>query len=142
MMHRLNNMVVIDSLTSLIDNDDENLEFYSQGDYIENMFDRVFEDLNDKNGNAIRNKARFKLSYLNTIEKCNIENSMDLIYRMLNKHISPQESTYFKDNKESMPSNDVLKVLEFMRHLHEKKVPKRFVGGFLVLMTKFVYFPL
>ena len=133
-MHRLDNMVVIDN------HDDENIEFYSQGDYVKNMFDRVFENLNDKDGNSLKNKVKYKQSYLNTIEKCTIENSMELIYKLLNTYLSSQDSTYFRDNEESMLSADVLKVLEFMRHLHDKKVPKRFVGGFLVLMTKFVYF--
>ena len=136
MKHSLKNMVVVESFI-----DDENLEFYSQGDYIENMFDKVFEDLVDKNGESLRGKARFNPSYLKTIEKCNIENSMDLIYRMLNTHVCPQDSAYFKDDDDSTPSDDVLKVLEFMRHLHNKRIPKRFVGGFLVLMTKFVFFP-
>ena len=62
-MHRLDNMVVIDN------HDDENIEFYSQGDYVKNMFDRVFENLNDKDGNSLKNKVKYKQSYLNTIEK-------------------------------------------------------------------------
>ncbi len=133
-MHRLDNMIIVDS------HDDENLEFYSQGEYVENMFDRVFEDLNDKNGNCLKNKVKFRSSYLNTLEKCTIENSMELIYKLLNSHLSSQETVYFRDDEESTLSSDILKVLEFMRHLHNKRIPKRFVGGFLVLMTKFVYF--
>lgn len=136
MMHRFSDIVVIDSC------EEDNVEFYSQGSYVENMFDRVFDDLNDSKGVCLKDRVKFKNSYLNVIEKCNIENSMDVIYKLLNKHISPQETTYFSDDEEVLPSEDILKVLEFMRHLHRKKIPKRFVGGFLILMVKLVYFPL
>lgn len=135
-MHRFDGITIIDS------QDEDNIEFYSQGNYVEDMFDRVFNDLNDSKGVSLRGRAKFKESYLNVIEKCNIENSMDLVYKLLNKHINTQEKTYFSDDDESLPPKDILKVLEFIRYLHSKKIPKRFVGGFLILIIKLVYFPL
>lgn len=133
-MHRLENISLFD------DYEDENIEFYSRDNYLEKMFYTVVESLTDKNGLPLKGRVNFKPSYFELIEKCNIENSMDIIYKLLNQHISSQDSVYFKDNEDSSLPQDVEKVLEFMRHLYKIKIPKRFVGGFLILMTKFVYF--
>jgi hypothetical protein len=65
---------------------------------------------------------------------------MDMIYKLLNKHIASQDFAYFKDDDETSLPRDVIKILEFMNHLHKVKVPKRFVAGFLMLMVKFTYF--
>ena len=134
MMHRLSDALVIDL------QDGQNLEFYSQGDYVKGIFYKVFENLNDKNGVSLKGKIDFKPSYLDIIEKCNIENSMNIIYKLLNKHIASQDFTYFKDDDETSLPRDVMKILEFMNHLHKVKVPKRFVAGFLMLMVKFTCF--
>jgi hypothetical protein len=122
--------------------DSNNVEFFSQGDYIENMFDRVFSTLTDINGIPLKGRANFKDSYKNTFEKCNIENSMVMIYKLINKHVQGQNTLYFKDDCDSELSSDVSKILELLNHLHVNRIPKRFVAGFLLLMVKFIYFPL
>jgi hypothetical protein len=134
-MHRLDNVVFLDC------QEDDNLEFYSKNDYLESIFNKVFSELHDNNGVLLGNRAIFKHSYINVLEKCNIENSMNIIYKLLNRHLESQESSYFKDDGENLPSGDVLKVIELLNILHVNKVPKRFVAGFLLLMVKFVYFP-
>lgn len=135
-MHRLDNVVFLDC------QEDDNLEFYSKNDYLESLFNKVFSELCDNNGVLLGRRAIFKNSYINILEKCNIENSMDIIYKLLNKHVESQESLYFKDDGENLPSSDVLKIIELLNILHLNKVPKRFIAGFLLLMVKFVYFPL
>ena len=135
-MHRLDDIDVIGSHV------DDNVEFYYYGNYIENMFDRVFSDLSDINGMALAGRVKYELSYKKIIEKCNIENSMDVVYKLLNKHVKSQESIYFKDDHESIPSPDVLKIIELLNYLHDKRIPKKFVCGFLLLIVKFIYFPL
>jgi len=134
MMHSLKNVMVIDC--------QDDVEFYAEGNYLEEMFDKVFLNLNDSDGIPLKGRAKYKNNFNDILEKCNIENSIDLVYKLLNKHVSKQDDGYYVDNDESVPSPDVLKVLEFLSHLHDKKIPKRFVGGFLILMVKFVYFPL
>lgn len=136
MIHRLDDIDVINCHV------DDNFDFYYYGNYIEDMFDRVFSDLSDINGVALAGRLKYESSYRRIIEKCNIENSMSLVYKLLNKHIKSQESIYFKDDYDSMPSSDVLKIIEFLSYLHDKRIPKKFVCGFLLLMVKFVYFPL
>lgn len=133
MMHSLENVMVVDC--------QDDVEFYAEGNYLEEMFDKVFFDLIDNAGTPLKGRAKYKNSFNGILEKCNIENSIDLVYKLLNKHVSKQEVAYYVDNDKSVLSPDVLKVLEFLNHLHGKKVPKRFVGGFLLLMVKFVYFP-
>lgn len=124
-----------------IDHDDA-FDFYTQGNYVENMFDRVFSTLSDSNGMSLKDRAKFKHSYSDIIEKCNIENSMDLIYKLLNKSILGNNNIYFIDKDDSQLPKDVCQILQFLNHLHDNRIPKRFIGGFLLLMVKFVYFPL
>jgi len=135
-MHRLDDVCFYDV------SEEENFDFYLDEENLEKTFYKVFENLNDVNGSPITNKIVFKKSYIQVVEKCTIENSMDLIYSLLNKHLDYQETTYFRDDSESLPSSDVLKVIELIRHLHGMKIPKRFIGGFLLLMVKFIYFPI
>jgi hypothetical protein len=136
MKYRLDDVIIVDSC------EDENIEVINETHCVKTMFYKVFESLKDINGLSLKNRVKFKDSYNNLLEKCTLDNSMELIYKLLNKHILPQESSYYKDEQESMPSNDVLKVIELLNYLHQLKIPKKFVGGFLLLTVKFVYFPL
>lgn len=136
MMHRLSDICV-----SFVD-DEYDASSYLEQDNLEKIFLQVFEKINDSNGIPLIGRIKFNESYIQIIEKCTIENSMDLIYRLLNKHIDSQETVYFKDDEKSLPSLDVLKVLELLRHLHEIRIPKKFVCGFLLLLVKFIYFPI
>lgn len=122
--------------------DEYDASSYLEQDNLEKIFLQVFEKINDSNGIPLIGRIKFNESYIQIIEKCTIENSMDLIYRLLNKHIDSQETVYFKDDEKSLPSLDVLKVLELLRHLHEIRIPKKFVCGFLLLLVKFIYFPI
>lgn len=135
-MHRLSDICV-----SFVD-DEYDASSYLEQDNLEKIFLQVFEKINDSNGIPLIGRIKFNESYIQIIEKCTIENSMDLIYRLLNKHIDSQETVYFKDDEKSLPSLDVLKVLELLRHLHEIRIPKKFVCGFLLLLVKFIYFPI
>jgi hypothetical protein len=125
-----------------VNHDDDAFEFYTQGNYVKNMFDRVFFTLSDSNGVSLKGRAKFKHVYTEIIEKCSIENSMDLIYKLLNKNVKSNDNIYFIDNDDSELPKDVCQILRFLNHLHNSRVPKRFVGGFLLLMVKFMYFPL
>jgi hypothetical protein len=136
MKYRLDGVVFADL------HDSDNVEFYSQDNYVEDMFDKVFSTLVDNNGIPLKGRAKFKDCYNDTFEKCNIENSMDIVYKLLNKHVQGQNTLYFRDDSDAELSFDVLKILELLNHLHINKIPKRFVAGFLLLMVKFIYFPL
>lgn len=135
MMHRLDDVVFFDL-------QDEDFEYTSENNCVKKIFKKVFENLDDMNGLPLKDRAKFKDSYHNILEKCTIENSMEIVYNLINKHIPSQENVYFKDDSEKFPSPDIIKIIEFLNYLHEIKVPKKFVGGFLLLIVKFVYFPL
>lgn len=114
----------------------------SKKDRIKAMFTNVFSNLNDRNGSIIGEKAVFKDSFLSTIIKCDIENSMDLIYNMLEKHIETKDMAYYRDDMDAEPSKEILKVVELIHHLHSHRIPRKYVAGFLLLMVRFIYFPL
>jgi hypothetical protein len=91
-----------------LDDDDsvEKIEVIDPRSYdsIEKHFIKVFSNLEDLKGNIIGEKIKFSKSDCNIILKCDINNSMDFCYSILNKHIPATQKVYFVD--ESLDSTD------------------------------------
>ena len=67
---------------------------------------------------------------------------MDLVYNLISKNLKLENTLYYKDDMDAELPKDVIAVIEMIKHLHSHRVPKKFVAGFLLLMVRFVYFPL
>lgn len=121
---------------------------------IEKHFIKVFSNLKDAKGNIIGEKINFSKSDFNIILKCDISNSMDFCYSLLNKHIPSTQKIYFIDESLSATDafddlverneinnlpDDVAKIVEFIHFLSGLKIPQEFVAGFLILMIKYNY---
>lgn len=127
---------------------------------IEKLFYHVFNDLKDQKGELLTNKIVFRKTYYDVILKCDICNSMEYIYSLLNKFIPPSEKIYHREesiefvdeldyvdesNDQLDNSNDcnlpedVAKIIFLIRYLEEKRIPQEFVAGFLILMIKYIY---
>lgn len=136
MLHSLSNVCLF--------GDEDNQDFVpvTRSDYAKDIFERVFSNLKDVNGNDLSERVDFKESYIPTLEKCDIENSMDLVYNLISKNLKLENTLYYKDDMDAELPKDVIAVIEMIKHLHSHRVPKKFVAGFLLLMVRFVYFPL
>jgi len=136
MLHSLSNVCLFDG--------EENQDFVpvTKHEYIKDIFERVFYDLKDVDGNDLSGKAEFQEKYISTLEKCDIENTIDLIYKLIGKKIKLGSAIYYKDDMDAELPKDVVIVIEMIKHLHFHRVPKKFVAGFLLLMVRFIYFPL
>jgi hypothetical protein len=141
-----------------LDDDDsvEKIEVIDPRSYdsIEKHFIKVFSNLEDLKGSIIGEKIKFSKSDCNIILKCDINNSMDFCYSILNKHIPATQKVYFVDesldstdsfenlmernNANNLP-DDVAKIVEFIHFLSGLKIPQEFVAGFLILMIKYKY---
>lgn len=121
---------------------------------VEKHFRTVFDNLKDSNGEVFGKKVQFCQKYYDIILKCDLNNSMDFVYQLLNKHIPADENTYFVDDSQlitddideaidnnqsnSLP-DDVSKILEFNYFLQSHKIPQEFVAGFFIIMIKYIY---
>jgi hypothetical protein len=94
---------------------------------IEKHFRTVFDNLKDSNGEILGKKVQFCQKYYDIILKCDLNNSMDFVYQLLNKHVPADENTYFVDdaqlitddideaidnNQANLLPEDVSKILE------------------------------
>ena len=81
MLHSLSSVCLFDG--------EENQDFVpvTKHEYIKNIFERVFSNLKDVDGNDLSGKAEFQEKYISTLEKCDIENTIDLIYKLIGKKI-------------------------------------------------------
>ena len=125
---------------------------------MEALFHKVFADLKDNKGEIIGKRAIFRKSHYDTLIKCDVENSMELCYSLINQHIPPCTKSYFREDeddnlafmedledfeeleeKESYFPEDIKKILELINYLKDKKIPQDYVVGFLIIMIKYIY---
>lgn len=146
-----------DELVTNLTTNSNNQRSYSA---IEKLFYHVFNDLKDNKGELLTNKIIFRKTYYDVILKCDICNSMEYIYSLLNKFVPPSEKIYHREesvefideldyidesndqldeSNDCNLSEDVAKIIFFIHYLEEKRIPQEFVAGFLILMIKYIY---
>lgn len=120
--------------------------------YISGLCAKVIDKLHDLTGKKPNFNFEFTESYYELVKRCDIINSMDFIYKMIFRYVSPNNQINVSVEDVQQDSEDEVEfydepntpqemviVIDLIQILHQLKIPKQYIAGFLIIMIKYKY---